>query len=324
MAYLWCWWEKPLSWIKRSEPAVVRLVFPPHPPPLHLCRLSQSLRRCFPASASGRPGTWVWAQPCCWRRLQRGSDPPQTESAWRRSQWPSPKKTQRRPGTRAPRRGFELRSGCCFQLRTTTDTKVLADVIKPDSRRANSRTDLLDSRNSAVCSGVRKRYAPLECSTWSSKVTELLLLQPARLLDCWWWEKPSVEKLSNSITSVPVWPPIQTQSSRVSTSRSLRNDFPFPQRGQPPCGTRGWPQQHTPTATPIWCLIYIHKYFLGFPTTLTWVLSETEAGVSRAAPGGQQLPSTSQHGRQMWGHTQVWRKKQEWVKTQYLAPETRP
>lgn len=41
--------------------------------------------------------------------------------------------------------------------------------------------------------------------------------------------------------------------------------------------------------------------------TLTWVLSETEAGVSCAAPWGQQIPPTSQHGCQVWGHTQVWR-----------------
>ncbi len=58
---------------------------------------------------------------------------------------------------------------------------------------------------SSLCSFMKRggRHIPLECSTWSSKVTELLLF-PDGFPWCGWWEEPSVEKLSSSITSVPV------------------------------------------------------------------------------------------------------------------------
>lgn len=58
-------------------------------------------------------------------------------------------------------------------------------------------------------------HVPLDCSTWSSKVTELLLFAERLLPWCWWWEEPSVEKLSNSITSVPAWGTIQTTETAV-------------------------------------------------------------------------------------------------------------
>lgn len=56
--------------------------------------------------------------------------------------------------------------------------------------------------SSLIFCGVGTWKIPLECSTWSSKVTELLLF-PDRFPWCCGWEEPSVEKLSSSITSVP-------------------------------------------------------------------------------------------------------------------------
>lgn len=47
--------------------------------------------------------------------------------------------------------------------------------------------------------------------------------------------------------------------------------------------------------------------------TLTWVLSETEASISCAAPRGQQMPSTREHGSQVRGHTQVWKGTSEFL-----------
>lgn len=297
---------KPLSWKKRSGPAVVRLVFPPHPPPLPLCHLSLSLHRCFPASASGRPGTWVWVQPCCWRVLRWESDPPRTESAWRHSLSPSPNKTQRRPGICVPRRGFEPRLGCCFQLRQKNKNKnrhyVLGDVIKHEKRHVNSCPDLLGS---AGCGGVRKGHAPLHCSTWSSKVTELLLFT-VRLLPCWWWGESSVEKLSNSITSVPAWAPRQTQSSCVSTSRHSWHRLLCPSK--------------THQYTDVKCVILTRFSTLSHNTHMSpeWNWSRCLLCCSRG-------PAVALH-RPTWpsdvGTSPSLKKNEECFKVQHLAPQT--
>lgn len=127
---------------------------------------------------------------------------------------------------------------------------MLGDVIKRDNRRVNFCTAPLDCRNSVVCRGVRKWHAPLECSTWSSKVTELLLFA-GRLLPCWWWEEPSVEKLSSSITSVSAWAPIHTHKAAAWARADIRDTtLSSPKRHDgcwPVCW--GWPsntlqQQH--------------------------------------------------------------------------------